>query len=129
MSTLQERLEAQPPARRRKVERRYRRLKAERMMLDELRRSLGLSQADVARRLGVKQPRVSKVERRPDAMLDAMRRYVEALGGRLEVAAVFENGHRVEIQSARRPSPADVPIRKAAHAKITIHRQARKALA
>lgn len=71
------------------------------MKLDELRRSLGLSQADMARRLGVKQPRVSKVEKRPDAMLEAMRRYVEALGGRLEVAAVFENGRRVEIRSAK----------------------------
>jgi hypothetical protein len=43
---------------------------------------------------------VSKVEKRPDAMLEAMRRYVEALGGRLEIAAVFENGRRVEIRSA-----------------------------
>jgi transcriptional regulator with XRE-family HTH domain len=60
----------------------------------------GLTQADVARRLGVKQPRVSKVEKRPDAMLEAMRRYVEALGGQLEIAAVFENGRRVEIRSA-----------------------------
>ena len=100
MSTLKERLDTLPAARRRKVERRYRQLKAEQMKLDELRRSLGLSQADLARRLGVKQPRVSKVEKRPDAMLEAMRRYVEALGGRLEVAAVFENGRRVEIRSA-----------------------------
>jgi DNA-binding XRE family transcriptional regulator len=101
MSTLKGRLESLPPTRRRKVERRYRRLKAEQMMLDELRRSLGLSQAELARRLGVRQPRVSKFEKRPDAMLQAMRRYVEALGGRLEVAAVFDNGRRIEIKSTR----------------------------
>jgi len=38
MSTLKERLDGLPPARRRKIERRYRRLKAEQMKLDELRR-------------------------------------------------------------------------------------------
>ena len=71
------------------------------MRLDELRNSLGLTQAAVARRLRVKQPRVSKIERRPDVVLETMRRYVEALGGKLEIVAKFEGGRRVTIRSGQ----------------------------
>ncbi len=100
MSALKARLHRLTPARRRTVERRYRRLAAEAMRLDELRRSLGLTQASVARHLKVRQPRVSKIERGPGVALETMRRYVEALGGRLQVTAVFEDGRRVSIRTA-----------------------------
>lgn len=100
MSTLDERLAKLPAARRRKVERRYLELLAEEMRLDELRRVLGLTQAAMARKLKVNQPRVSKIENKPDATLEAMRNYVEALGGRLEVVAVFDNRRRVRIRSS-----------------------------
>jgi hypothetical protein len=46
MSTLKERLESWPAARCRKVRRRYRRLKAEQMQLDELRRGLATARQD-----------------------------------------------------------------------------------
>ena len=99
MSTLDQRLAKLPAARRRKVDRRYRELLAEEMRLDELRRTLGLTQAAMARKLKVNQPRVSKIERKPDATLEAMRSYVEALGGRLEVVAVFDRRRRIRIRS------------------------------
>lgn len=99
MSTVSERLAALSPARRRKVDRRYRELKAKQMRLDELRKSLGLTQAAVARKLKVKQPRVSKLERRPDPVLETTRRYVAALGGELEIVAKFEGGRRGTIRS------------------------------
>ncbi|TAN47829.1 MAG: helix-turn-helix domain-containing protein [Rhodospirillales bacterium] len=92
-----------PATRRRKVERRYRALLSEEMRLEDLRRTLGLTQADLARKLKVNQPRVSKIEKRPDASLEAMRSYVEALGGKLEVVAVID-GKRVRIRKA-----ADLP--------------------
>ena len=101
MSRLDERLAALPASRRRKVDRQYRELKVEQMRLDELRKSLGLTQATVARRLKVEQPRISKIEGRPDAALETMRRYVEALGGELEIVAKFEGGRRVTIRSRR----------------------------
>ena len=100
MSTLSARLKALSAARRRKVERRYRKLLAEEMRLNELRRALGLTQAAMARKLRVNQPRVSKIERKPDATLEAMRNYVEALGGKLEVVAVFDRRRRVRIRSS-----------------------------
>ena len=99
MSTLSERLKALPAERRRKVQHRYKEMLAEEMMLADLRRSLGLTQDAMARKLRVKQPRVSKIEKRPETVLDALRAYVEALGGKLELVAVMPKGRRIRIRS------------------------------
>jgi transcriptional regulator with XRE-family HTH domain len=59
-------------------------------MLSELRRKLDLTQAVVADRLDVTQENVSQIERgEADVRLSTLSRYVEALGGRLEVRAAF----------------------------------------
>jgi transcriptional regulator with XRE-family HTH domain len=59
-------------------------------MLGELRRKLDLTQAIVADRLDVTQENVSQIERgEADIRLSTLNRYVEALGGRLEVRAAF----------------------------------------
>jgi transcriptional regulator with XRE-family HTH domain len=59
-------------------------------MLSELRRKLDLTQAIVADRLGVTQENVSQIERgEADVRLSTLSRYVEALGGHLEVLAAF----------------------------------------
>lgn len=55
--------------------------------LKELRRSLGLTQVEVAKRLGVSQNRVSQMERGDLGQLriDTLRRYAEALGVDLRI--------------------------------------------
>ena len=59
-------------------------------MLGELRRKLDLTQAIVADRLDVTQENISQIERgETDVRLSTLNRYVEALGGRLEVRAAF----------------------------------------
>jgi transcriptional regulator with XRE-family HTH domain len=59
-------------------------------MLGELRRKLDLTQAVVADRLDVTQENVSQIERsETDVRLSTLSRYVEALGGRLEIRATF----------------------------------------
>jgi len=59
-------------------------------MLGELRRKLDLTQAVVAERLDVTQENVSQIERgEADVRLSTLSRYVEALGGRLEIRATF----------------------------------------
>ena len=57
----------------------------------EMRRRLGITQADVADRMGVTQGRVSAIEHaKPGASeLRTLAAYVEALGGRLEIIADF----------------------------------------
>jgi transcriptional regulator with XRE-family HTH domain len=72
------------PARRAKVE------EHKRAMLGELRRKLDLTQAIVADRLDVTQENISQIERgEADVRLSTLNRYIEALGGRLEVRAAF----------------------------------------
>jgi predicted XRE-type DNA-binding protein len=68
------------------------------MALGELRRARGLSQRDIAAQLSVSQARVSTVEREKDIYLSTLRRYVEAMGGRLELNAVFDDD-RVELKA------------------------------
>ena len=57
--------------------------------LHELREAIGATQADVARGLGVSQPYIAKIEKRGDMSLTTLSSYLAALGGRLEVRAVF----------------------------------------
>ncbi|MGA2163610.1 MAG: helix-turn-helix transcriptional regulator [Solirubrobacteraceae bacterium] len=72
------------PARRARVE------EHKATMLGELRRKLDLTQAIVADRLDVSQENVSQIERgEADVRLSTLSRYIEALGGHLEVRAAF----------------------------------------
>jgi hypothetical protein len=59
------------------------------MTIDELRRARDVSQEDIAGILEIKQAAVSKQVRRPDWHVSTLRRYIEAMGGRLELRAHF----------------------------------------
>ena len=61
------------------------------MELRELRIQAGKTQAEVAEVAAMTQAELSKFERREDHLLSTLRRYVTALGGELEVVAVFDN--------------------------------------
>ena len=61
------------------------------LALAELRASREVTQVGLADALGVSQPNVSRIEHQDDVYLSTLRSYVEALGGRLEVRAVFED--------------------------------------
>ena len=62
------------------------------MPLHELRRARELSQASLAKVLGVQQGTVSKMERRTDMYLSTLRSYIEAMGGDLVIEAKFPDG-------------------------------------
>ncbi len=62
----------------------------EAMTLEELRKARSLSQEDVAAALTVNQPAVAKLEKRGDMHVSNLRRYIEALGGTLEITARFD---------------------------------------
>jgi DNA-binding XRE family transcriptional regulator len=61
------------------------------LRLQELRRACGKTQQEVATALGTPQGAVSRLEGQEDLYLSTLRRYIEALGGRLEMRAVFED--------------------------------------
>ena len=62
------------------------------LALAEIREGRGLTQVDVAQLLRTSQASVSKLERREDLYLSTLRGFVEALGGKLELSAVFPEG-------------------------------------
>ena len=63
----------------------------ETLALSELRASRDVTQQALAEALDVSQPNVSRIEHQDDVYLSTLRFYVEALGGRLEIRAVFED--------------------------------------
>jgi DNA-binding XRE family transcriptional regulator len=80
-----------PGKRKARVAERVNELKAE-MALAELRQARALSQEELARALGVNQPAVAKLEKRTDMYVSNLRRYIEAMGGTLEITAKFPGG-------------------------------------
>ena len=64
----------------------------EEMPLDELRAARDLTQEQLADALGVKQASISKMERRADMYVSTLRGVVRAMGGDLEIRAVFPDG-------------------------------------
>jgi transcriptional regulator with XRE-family HTH domain len=69
----------------------YARLKAE-MALEEVRGALRMTQQQLAKTLNVDQSAISKLERRTDMYVSTLERFIEAMGGRLEIRAVFPEG-------------------------------------
>lgn len=59
------------------------------MNLRAMREMLGKTQVELAEEAEMQQSEISKTERRTDHLLSTLRRYVEALGGELEVIANF----------------------------------------
>jgi DNA-binding XRE family transcriptional regulator len=57
--------------------------------LAERRRLLGITQSEVAERMGISKSRVSQIERGEVSTVDVIARYVQALGGQIQIAAVF----------------------------------------
>ncbi len=67
------------------------------LTLAQLRRSRHVTQVQLAETLAISQGNVSRLEARSDVYLSTLRSYVEALGGHLEIAAVFDDD-RVAVQ-------------------------------
>src|SRR5438045_5741704 len=73
------------PAERKKVQDRAAELIAEEMSLRELRKARKLTQARVAKALGITQDSVSRLEKRSDLLLSTLRKTVKAMGGDLRI--------------------------------------------
>jgi DNA-binding XRE family transcriptional regulator len=69
----------------------YHRLK-DSMALEELRDALRMTQQQLAETLNVDQSAISKLEHRTDMYVSTLRRCIAAMGGQLEIRAVFPAG-------------------------------------
>jgi DNA-binding Xre family transcriptional regulator len=77
------------------------------MPLEQLRVARQLTQTNLAQVLGVNQSAVSKMEKRTDMYLSTLRSYIEAMGGTLEIQAVFPEGAvRIEMLGEKQSAAA-----------------------
>lgn len=74
--------------------------------LTALREQEGLTQRELAERIGVSQPRVAAIERSRSVTLDVLEQYIEGLGGRLEVNVLKGTRKVALIGGPKRPSPS-----------------------
>ena len=91
-SELRDEVVAKPGARERLADLRADRL--EEIRLYELRHGEAISQAELAGRLDVTQGAISKLEHSDDVRVSTLRQYLEGLGARLELVAVFDEDER-----------------------------------
>ena len=87
---FRELVEAMPAARQQRIEERFRKSLAA-MPLDQLRKAQQMTQLRLAEVLGINQGEVSKIEHRSDIRVSTLADYVGAMGGRLEIRAVFKD--------------------------------------
>ena len=59
------------------------------VLLYEIREQLHMTQEEMATKLNTKQANVSRTERRRDMKLSTLKRYIEAMGGELDIVAKF----------------------------------------
>lgn len=62
------------------------------MLLAEVRKSVGLTQEELAVALGITQPSLSKLENQDDMQVSTLHRLIQALGGQLEIIAHLPRG-------------------------------------
>jgi transcriptional regulator with XRE-family HTH domain len=66
------------------------------MTLHQLREARNLTQVNLAKVLQINQGAVSKMEKRADMYVSTLRNFIQAMGGQLQVKAIFPEGE-VEI--------------------------------
>ncbi|MGH2738967.1 MAG: helix-turn-helix domain-containing protein [Actinomycetota bacterium] len=71
--------------------------------LTALREQAGFSQRELAKRMGVSQPRVAAIEQARNVTIDVLEQYIEAVGGTLEVNAV-KGKTKIPLITALRPA-------------------------
>jgi len=93
------------PAERKKVEDRATEIIAEEMSLRDLRKARKLTQARVAKRLGITQDSVSRLEKRTDLLLSTLRKTVRAMGGNVRIIAEFPDRAPVALAELSNDNP------------------------
>jgi len=67
------------------------------MGLAALRQAADLTQVELARKLGVSQAAVSRIEQPHDLLLSTLNAYLQAVGGHARVIVQFADGHEVDL--------------------------------
>ncbi|MGH9686815.1 MAG: XRE family transcriptional regulator [Candidatus Acidiferrales bacterium] len=104
------------PAERKKVEDRAAEIIAEEMSLRDLRKARKLTQARVAKTLGITQDSVSRLEKRSDLLISTLRKTIKAMGGDVRIVAEFPDRAPVVLSELSEDDPPRKSSGKRAHA-------------
>jgi transcriptional regulator with XRE-family HTH domain len=113
---VRDKIEKLNSAQRKKVQDRATELIAEEMSLRDLRKARKLTQARVAKVLGVTQDSVSRLEKRSDLLLSTLRKTVKAMGGDVRIIAEFPDRAPVVLYGLSEDDPPRKSSRRHAHA-------------
>lgn len=102
-------------AQRKKIEGRAAEITSEEMSLRDLRKARRLTQARVAKTLGITQDSVSRLEKRSDLLLSTLRKTVRAMGGEVRVVAEFPDRAAVVLSDLPEGDPPRKSSRRPAH--------------
>ncbi len=83
------------------------------MPLEELRSARNITQTHLASLLQITQASVSKMEKRTDMYVSTLRSFVQAMGGELEIRAIFPDG-TVKIDQFAALAASEEPLKQTA---------------
>jgi transcriptional regulator with XRE-family HTH domain len=88
-----------PEERKQRIQARAEDKTAEYLTLQELRKAVGLTQAEVSQNLQMPQSNVSRLERESDMLLSTLRNYIDAIGGNLTILVELPNKPPVRLKT------------------------------
>jgi transcriptional regulator with XRE-family HTH domain len=97
-TTLKDKIAQLPPDQQAEIAAEAERLRTEYLTLRDLRKARALTQVQLAETLGQKQVSIAKLEKRTDLLLSTLRRYVEAMGGKLDLVVEFPDRPPVHLE-------------------------------
>lgn len=120
-----------PKARQEKIKAKADKYIREYETLAALRKDLGITQEAIATEQGVKQVSISNLEKRNDMLISTLHKYVEALGGKLEIRirmspAGLVNVHTLNAASSSSKRPATVRMAAAKKSPVKFRKAAAK---
>ena len=85
------------PVERREIHRLTAEMAVEEMTIQELRKARQITQASMAKKLGVTQDNISRLESREDILVSTLRNTIEAMGGTVSIVASFPDRNPVVL--------------------------------
>ncbi len=127
--TLEEMIARLPTAEQAAIKKRSAELINEAVTLQQMRKARALTQKKLAKKLGVGQVAISKLEGRSDLLLSTLRTYIEAMGGTLDLIVRFPNGQPVKLVTLGVEDEAPIPKPAPKKAKSVKRKSVRKVAA
>jgi transcriptional regulator with XRE-family HTH domain len=112
MKTLDDIRKELSPERKKRIQIRTDELITEEMTRQDLRRARQLTQVRLAKKLGMTQDGVSRLEKRSDILISTLSRYIEAMGGKLSLVAKFPDRDPVILSGITGDDAEPGPIRR-----------------